>query len=295
MNPSFSHEVARQLAASLIGAGLCACASTAVDGPSADSVAPAVFDTALELLTPPDTHPGKALFEKPLEGTNGRSCATCHVLDEATTLRPESVQARLEANPDDPLFNRLDADDPEAATLTFEHLKKGLVRVVLPLPDNMDVVDREGNVTTAPDRTIFVWRGVPSVSNTAITAPYQLEGRQKTLEDQAQAAITSHSEGPLVSREELEQIAEFQRGVFSSPRRADLTRRQLQAGDEHLVQHRVRDRGGAPLLRLGAGERRRDRDRLARLQRAAERALWLQRDGDLLQSRRHLHRADLRG
>jgi cytochrome c peroxidase len=218
MNPSFSHEVARQLAASLIGAGLCACASTAVDAPSAESVAPAVVDTALELLTPPDAHPGKALFEKPLEGTNGRSCATCHVLDEATTLRPESVQARLEANPDDPLFSRLDADDPESATLTFEHLKKGLVRVVLPLPDNMDVIDREGNVTTAPDRTIFVWRGVPSVSNTAITAPYQLDGRQGTLEDQAQAAITSHSEGPLVAREQLQQIAEFQRAMFSSPR-----------------------------------------------------------------------------
>jgi cytochrome c peroxidase len=218
MNPSFSHELARQLAASLISAGLCACASTAVDAPSAENVAPAVFDTALELLTPPDAHPGKALFEKPLEGTNGRSCATCHVLDEATTLRPESVQARLEANPDDPLFNRLDADDPEAATLTFEHLKKGLVRVVLPLPDNMDVIDLEGNVTTAPDRTLFVWRGVPSVSNTAITAPYQLDGRKGTLEDQAQAAITSHSEGPLVSRERLEQIADFQRGVFSSPR-----------------------------------------------------------------------------
>jgi hypothetical protein len=72
MNPSFSHEVARQLAASLISAGLCACASTSVDEPSAESGAPAVVDTALELLTPPDAHPGKALFEKPLEGTNGR-------------------------------------------------------------------------------------------------------------------------------------------------------------------------------------------------------------------------------
>jgi cytochrome c peroxidase len=218
MNPNFSHEVARQLSASLISAGLCACASTPVDAPSAESVAPAVLDTAIELLAPPDAHPGKALFEEPLEGTNGRSCATCHVLDEATTLRPESVQARLDANPDDPLFKRLDADDPDAATLTFEHLKKGLVRVVLPLPDNMDVLDLDGNVTTTPDRTIFVWRGVPSVSNAAVTAPYQLDGRQQTLEDQAQAAITSHSEGPLVSREQLEHIAEFQRGVFSSPR-----------------------------------------------------------------------------
>jgi cytochrome c peroxidase len=229
MNPISSHDFAWRLSASLVSAGLCACASTPVDAPSAENLAPTVVDTALELLAPPDAHPGKALFEKPLPGTNGRSCATCHVLDEATTLRPESVQARLEADPDDPLFNRLDADDPDAATLTFEHLKKGLVRVTLPLPDNMDVIDLDGNVSSAPDRTIFVWRGVPSVSNTALTAPYQLDGRKETLEDQAQAAISSHSEGPLVARAQLEHIADFQRGVFSSPR-AWLVSRLLELG-----------------------------------------------------------------
>ncbi|HTV24290.1 MAG TPA: cytochrome c peroxidase, partial [Polyangiaceae bacterium] len=167
---------------------------------------------------PSDAHPGKALFEKALPGTNGRACATCHVLDEATTLRPESVAARLEENPNDPLFNRLDADDPNAETLSFAHLKKGLVRVVLTLPENMDVIDFDGNVSTGPDRTIFVWRGVPSVANTASTGPYQLDGRQATLEDQAQAAIQSHSEGPQVSRRQLERIADFQRDTFSSPR-----------------------------------------------------------------------------
>jgi cytochrome c peroxidase len=166
----------------------------------------------------PSEHAGRRLFERSFPHTNGRSCATCHVLDEATTLRPASVEARLKANPRDPLFNRIDADDRGAAAPTYEHLKKGLVRVVLPLPDNMDVVDFDGNVITSTDRTIFVWRGVPSIANTAITAPYQLDGRALSLQEQAQGAISSHSEGRKVGRVELDRIASFERNVFSSPR-----------------------------------------------------------------------------
>ncbi|HMJ15158.1 MAG TPA: hypothetical protein VK524_27275, partial [Polyangiaceae bacterium] len=161
---------------------------------------------------------GKRLFERPFKGSNGRACATCHVLGEDTTLKPESVTARLAKNPKDPLFDRLDADDPGAAELQFEHLKKGLVRVVLTLPDNMDVIDTEGHVITAQDRKIFVWRAVPSVADVAITAPYQLDGREATLQEQAQGAISSHSAGPEVSAFALDQIAAFQRQVFSSPR-----------------------------------------------------------------------------
>jgi cytochrome c peroxidase len=161
---------------------------------------------------------GRALFENPFHGTNGRSCATCHVLDEDTALLPASVEARLAADPTDPLFRRIDADDPEAEVPTYEHLKKGLVRVVLPLADNVDIVDLAGEVITRPDRTIFVWRGVPTVANTAITAPYQLDRREPDLQSQAQKAITSHSEGPEVTRAELDAIAAFQQGVFTSPR-----------------------------------------------------------------------------
>ncbi|HET6146272.1 MAG TPA: cytochrome c peroxidase [Polyangia bacterium] len=163
---------------------------------------------------------GKQLFERAFPHTNGRSCATCHVLDEATTLRPASVEARFRADPADPLFSRLDADDPAAATPTFAHLAKGLVRVVLPLPDNMDVIDFDGQVVTPADRTIAVWRGVPSVANTAYTAPYQLDGRAASLPEQAQGAITAHSQGPNVSRRDLDRIAFFEGGEFSSGRAA---------------------------------------------------------------------------
>ncbi|WP_240486672.1 cytochrome c peroxidase [Hyalangium minutum] len=161
---------------------------------------------------------GKQLFEQPFPGTNGRSCASCHVPENHFTLTPDHVARLLETNPDDPLFNAIDADDPTAETLTFEHLKKGLVRVWLTLPDTMDLIDDEGNVTTPPDRRLFVWRAVPSIADTAMSAPFQLDGRMATLEEQAQAAITGHSEGGTVSASELERIAAFQRDVFSSNR-----------------------------------------------------------------------------
>ena len=161
---------------------------------------------------------GHALFTSALPGSNGRSCATCHVMDDHTALSIANVEARLAANPHDPLFDALDADDPTAGELRFEHLRKGLVRVVLPLPANMDVVDIHGTVVTPADRTIFVWRGVPSIANTAVAGPYQLDGRAANLEVQAQAAITAHSQGPVVGDRTRAQIADFERRQFSSLR-----------------------------------------------------------------------------
>ena len=162
---------------------------------------------------------GEELFRLPFPGAgNQRSCATCHVPEDNFTLTPAHVERMWKKNPKDPLFSAIDADDPTARTLTFDHLKKGLIRVGLTLPDNMDVIDEAGTVTTPADRQIFVWRSVPSIADAVLTAPYQLDGREATLEAQAQGAITGHSQGGAVSEDERERIANFERGVFSSDR-----------------------------------------------------------------------------
>ncbi len=161
---------------------------------------------------------GDELFNLAFPNTNGRSCATCHVPEDSFTLTPAHVARLWERNPGDPLFSAIDADNPAAKQLTFEHLKKGLVRVWLKLPDNVDVINAFGKVTTPSDRRIFVWRAVPSIADIALTAPYQLDGRAATLEDQAQAAITAHSEGGAVSKRDLGLIAEYVRSQFSSER-----------------------------------------------------------------------------
>jgi cytochrome c peroxidase len=200
---------------------LSSCASTEV--PPRDAVVPRSPDSlaaALKTAAPPrPALSGKDLFASAIPGSNGRSCATCHVLEEDTTLLPARVTERLEANPADPLFNRLDADDPDAPVLSYENLKKGLVRVVLPLPDNMDLIDAAGRVISPPDRKVSVWRGVPTVANTALTAPYQLDGREATLQAQAQNAVINHSEGPpSLPMSGLDKVAVFQRGLFTSER-----------------------------------------------------------------------------
>ena len=175
-------------------------------------------------------HPkGDELFETAFRNSNGRSCASCHVTAEHTVLTPAHVTTLLAQSPSDPLFNPIDADDPAASPLTYEHLKKGLVRVVLDLPANMDLLDFAGNVVTPPDRKLAVWRAVPTVENTAITAPYQYDGRKTTLQEQAQGAVTAHSQGGKVARQDLDALAEFQQGQFSS-KRAEKVAKQLQHG-----------------------------------------------------------------
>ena len=201
------------LAAALGVAAIAGC-SGSIDDPIDDPTG-----ASIQATSGVQVHAGKQLFDNPLSGTNGRSCATCHTESEHTMLRPASVVARLAANPHDPLFNRLDADDPGAATPTYEHLKRGLVRVTLPLPANMDLLDSAGNVVTPPGRTISVWRGVPTVENLSYTAPYQFDGRSTSLPDQALSALHDHSEiSHPVGQGKLDLIAAYESSLFSSNR-----------------------------------------------------------------------------
>jgi cytochrome c peroxidase len=159
---------------------------------------------------------GARHFTKALPGTNGRSCATCHVPEDHFTLTPQHVKALYAKNPNDPLFNRIDADDPDAAVPTYNHLMAGLVRVNITLADNLDQIDADGNVITNADRTIAVWRGVPTNENVAFSAPYQYDGRFSTLEIQADHALLGHSQmNPPPSAQVLDQIADFELTLFS--------------------------------------------------------------------------------
>jgi cytochrome c peroxidase len=178
---------------------------------------------------------GEELFHLPFPDANGRACATCHRPEDDFTLKPARVAQLLEENPEDPLFNAIDADDPTAETLTFEHLKKGLVRVWLSLPDNVDLLDDAGDVITPGDRKLFVWRGVPSIADAALTAPFQLDGREETLEAQAQGAVTGHSEGGTAPASELERIAAFERTIFSSDRARSVAAYLAAGGDAASV------------------------------------------------------------
>ena len=178
---------------------------------------------------------------------NGRSCADCHMPSDSLQLSPADAEARFRLlqwrrtwNPlaKDPLFLPIDADDfrvnGEAAS-DFSNLREnGLIRVTMPLPANVRLIDPATNAASS-ETTVDVWRAVPSVFNVKLTGPdgaipwprgpnptggYQLDGRKA---DSAGAGARAHSrrtrrsQAPPPQRM-LDDLAAFQNVLFSSPR-----------------------------------------------------------------------------
>ena len=181
-------------------------------------------------------------------GGNGRSCAHCHVPADNFQLSPVNAQARFAkmtaTGVDDPLFRAIDANDFRtlgAAARDFTNLTEhGLIRVTLPLPANVKLLDC-GAAVPCPasakptsETVADVWRSVPSVLDTNISGPdgvapswargpnqsggYQLDGRIDTLQNQALSALRAHA-GTTVDPPTrfVDDLAAFQNTQFSSP------------------------------------------------------------------------------
>src|SRR4030095_4962494 len=193
----------------------------------------ALFATALSSVAQNPTlrignpHSGEAFFKGDFPNVhgNGRSCATCHVPEEAFQLTPQHVEARYQAlaqrrltdpSADDPLFRSIDAND---FADDFTNLRNhALVRVSITLPTDATGQKLVWPVNDPTATVVAVWRSTPTVWNTAFTAPYQLDGRQPTLRAQALGALFGHAE---ITREPhtrfLDGGAAFQSTQFSSP------------------------------------------------------------------------------
>jgi len=199
-------------------------------------------------------------------GGNGRACADCHVPAEHFQLSPTVARARFEAllakrgvnqNADDPLFRPVDADDfrehGDAANDYSNLVDNGLVRVTLPLPPNVRLIDPATCPTPDPvtcqltnETSVDLWRAVMPVNNVAITGPdnvqpiwppaprtpimdvdpngpnrqggYQHDGRFGTLQEQARGALLAHAQVTVEPPTGmLDDLAAFQRTLFSSP------------------------------------------------------------------------------
>jgi len=180
-------------------------------------------------------------------GGNGRSCADCHLPEDSLQLSPASAQARFKLlqlrrkrNPraQDPLFLPIDADDfrinGDKANDFHNLLDNGLIRVTLPLPPNMRLIDPLTNAVST-ETTADVWRMVPSVNDVRLTGAdganpawprgpnvtggYQLDGRKANLQEQALGAFETHAQiKNAPSSRLLDDLAAFQNVLFSSPR-----------------------------------------------------------------------------
>ena len=205
----------------------------------------------------------RAFFDRELEGlgANGRACADCHMPTDQFQLSPANVEARFrllelrrrgDAHADDPLFRPIDADDfrvnGESAS-DFSNLRQnGLVRVTLPLPSNIKLVDP---ITNAPsnETVVDVWRAVPTINDVKLTGPdgvnpwtrgpnnsggYQLDARVATLQEQALGALINHAQIQSPPAPQLlDDLASFQRVMFTNHRIRALSNA-ISAGDALL-------------------------------------------------------------
>ena len=193
-------------------------------------------------------------------GGNGRACADCHVPSDSFQLSPAVARARFEAllakrarnpNADDPLFRPVDVDDfrvnGDGASDFSNLVDNGLVRVTMPLPLNVRVLD-PATGQPSEDTSVDLWRAVMPVLNVAITGPdlvlpvwppaaqarvpifgqdpngpnrqggYQHDARFATLQEQARGALVAHAQVTVEPPTRLlDDLAAFQETLFSSP------------------------------------------------------------------------------
>ena len=192
-------------------------------------------------------------------GGNGRSCADCHMPSDGFQLSPASARARFDElqaklennkNADDPLFRPVDADDfrtnGDSASDFSNLVDNGLVRVTMPLPLNVKLID-PATGQPSDETSVDLWRAVMPVMNVAITGPdsvlpiwppgaprsaimgqdpngpnrqggYQHDGRFGSLQEQARGALIAHAQVSLEPPQGmLDDLASFQQTLFTSP------------------------------------------------------------------------------
>ena len=181
-------------------------------------------------------------------GTNGRSCATCHVASQAMSIAPPDIRRRFSAtHGQDPLFAGVDGancttvkrSDRAGHSLLLEH---GLIRIGLTLPPSPQFTlsvahDPYGcALTTDPVSgavTVSVYRRPLPSTNLNFLSTVMWDGRetlsalnngatflpslQADLTDQAKSAVAGHAQGsgpPTAAQ--LSQIVSFELGLYSA-------------------------------------------------------------------------------
>jgi cytochrome c peroxidase len=176
---------------------------------------------AWEALGPPSPVRGMMLFDHETFGGNGRTCSTCHVRSDRTTLTPDRVQQQFMSHPTGPLFRSIDSDDGMSESYELM-LEDANVRIPVTLPANVTVSPVDGiNVVLLPSGLyrVFLRRSTPTVHNIALENLLMWDGREgDDLAQQAISAVLTHLEPARIpTPEEAEDIAAFQRTLFTDP------------------------------------------------------------------------------
>jgi len=180
-------------------------------------------------------------------GTNGRSCATCHVASQAMSISPPDIRRRFAVtHGQDPLFAGVDGancatvkrSDPAGHSLLLQH---GLIRIALTLPTtNLQftisavhdpygcaVSTSSGQVTVSVYRrplpatnlnflSAVMWDGRETLSPLTSAATF-LANLQSNLADQANSAVMGHAQASVPpTSQQLSDIVRFELGLYSA-------------------------------------------------------------------------------
>ena len=174
------------------------------------------------------------------QGTNGRSCASCHVPEEAWSITPGTLQHFFdETEGNHPVFNPLDADNPAAADFTTVEgrlaaysmlLSRGVFRRGGALRadrewDLIAVEDPHGFATLT--RLVHWRRSMPTINFAQGSATVNWDGGNSVavggvldqhagLMNQAARNVTGGQQGQPAPQEVIAAIVGFQESLFSA-------------------------------------------------------------------------------
>ena len=182
-------------------------------------------------------------------GTNGRSCASCHLPDQGWSISADRTKARFIATAGlDPIFRTNDGSncDHDIDTSTLEGrrraysllISRGLIRVEIPAPANaeFEVTEVNNPYGCSETTTLSTYRRVLPSTNLRFISAVMWDGRQSTppstekityvtnpndllfdLRHQAMDATNGHAQGlfPL-SAEQEHDIVNFEMGLSTA-------------------------------------------------------------------------------
>jgi cytochrome c peroxidase len=208
-------------------------------------------------------------------GTNGRSCASCHVPSTGWTISPAEVRERFDRTDGlDPIFRRVDGSNSPTADVSSLAarraaysmlLNRGLIRVGIPMPPNADfelvAVDDPYGYASAQQLSLFrrplpstnlrflttiMWdgresfepRGTAAIPDNATPEQHAL-ALLNNLKHQANGATVGHAEGLDIPDQQAIDIVFFELNLATAQRAGRaaglLTARGARGGPEQLA------------------------------------------------------------
>lgn len=184
-------------------------------------------------------------------GTNGRSCFTCHQASDAWSVTPVHLQERFKSSRGlDPIFRLNDGANCSNADVSSVParraaysllLTKGLIRIALPLPDNAEfsVVSIDDPYHCSTSTELSMYRRPLPTANITFLSTVMWDGRETVagqsmaddLKTQAKNATLGHAQAASApTDQQLQQIVDFQLGIFAAQSRDDAAGRLDAAG-----------------------------------------------------------------